>query len=194
MVNLARRLPLPLFRQAGATANRMASYASQSLDRYIKHMESTPNPKPSLFTKVLDTEKSGMTRQDILREAQGYIVAGSDTTSVTLTYLIYAVCQDHRVRDRLVAELATVPSPVSDKDLRDLHYLNQVISETLRLHTAVPFGLPRVVPVGGVTLRDTFIPGGTIVSTQSYSLHRDEGIFPEPDRWVFLIFNFGVLY
>lgn len=183
MVDLARRLPLPIFNRAGAIANRMVQYASQSLQRYTKHLENNPDTaKQTLFTKIFD-EKNGLSLQDILCEAQGYIVAGSDTTAVTLTYLVYAVCSDTRVRDKLAAELASLPETIADKDLRNLPYLNQVISETLRLHTAVPFGLPRAVPVGGATLKGMYIAGGATVSTQSYSLHRDPEIFADPDRF-----------
>ncbi|KAJ5671123.1 hypothetical protein N7507_000250 [Penicillium longicatenatum] len=183
MVDLGRRLPLPIFNRAGAATNRMVQYALQSLQRYTINLESNPETaKQTLFTKVFD-EKNGLSLREILCEAQGYIIAGSDTTAVTLTYLVYSVCSDARVRAKLAVELASLPEPISDKDLRNLPYLNQVISETLRLHTAVPFGLPRVVPEGGVTLKRMYIPGGKTVSTQSYSLHRDPGIFADPDRF-----------
>ncbi|KAJ6090523.1 hypothetical protein N7486_009338 [Penicillium sp. IBT 16267x] len=165
------------FNRVGAVANRMTQYASQSLQRYTKHLENNPETaKQTLFTKIFD-EKNGLSLQDILYEAQGYIVAGSDTTAVTLTYLVY--CYDKN----WLSNLRLSPEPVSNKDLRNLPYLNQVISETLRLHTAVPFGLPRAVPVGGATLKGVFLAGGTTVSTQSYSLHRDPGIFVDPDRF-----------
>lgn len=183
MVDLARRLPLPIFNRAGAVANRMSQYALQSLQRYTKHLENDPGTaKQTLFTKIFD-EKNGLSLREILYEAQGYIVAGSDTTAVTLTYLVYSVCSDARVREKLAVELTSLPELISDKDLRNLPYLNQVVSETLRLYTAVPFGLPRSVPVGGVTLKGMYIAGGTTISTQSYSLHRDPGIFADPDRF-----------
>ncbi|KAJ5646046.1 hypothetical protein N7490_002418 [Penicillium lividum] len=190
MIHLARSLPLPIFNHAAKVANRMNNYALQSLQRYTKHLEQNPtHPKQTLFTKLFD-EKNGLSLHDILPEAQGYIVAGSDTTAVTLTYLIYSVCSDKRIREKLVAEIATLPNPmaISDKDLRNLPYLNQVIKETLRLHTAVPFGLPRSVPAGGATFKGMYLVGGTTVSTQSYTLHRDAGIFPNPnlfhpERW-----------
>lgn len=159
-------------------------YAFQSIERYRKHLEENPsNPKPTLFTKIADQEKSGLSWTHIQHEAQGYIVAGSDTTAVTLTYLVYAVAQDTRVRDKLLAELTALPEPVSYNDLRDLHYLNLVINETLRLYTAVPFGLPRAVPAEGARFNGFYLPGGVTVSTQSYSLHRDPTIFPDPDRY-----------
>lgn len=180
MVNIARHVPLPLFKKVAESGKRVGLYAHQSIERYKRIIAEGPDAKPTLFTKLFDTEKSGLPHEEIKKEAQGYIVAGSDTTAVTLTYLIYAVSRDTRVRDKLAAEVAALPEPVLDNDLRNLPYLNMVISETLRLYTAVPFGLPRAVPSEGAHFNGFFVPGGTTVSTQSYSLHRDPAIFPNP--------------
>lgn len=159
----------------------MGMYASQSVDRYKKMIEENPStPKKTLFTKLFDSDKNGLPHDEIKKEAQGYIVAGSDTTAVTLTYLTYAVCGNSRVRDKLVVEVTALTEPIHDNDLRNLPYLNMVISETLRLHTAVPFGLPRTVPSEGFNFNGYFLPGGATVSTQSYSLHRDPRVFPDP--------------
>jgi cytochrome P450 len=189
LVKLGRYLPLPVFKKTADAGKRLGSYSFESIERYKQMIAANPNdPKPTLFTKIFDSEKSGLTHEQIRSEAQGYIVAGSDTTAVTLTYLIYAVSRDTRVRDKLVEELASIPEPVADRDLRDLPYLNHVINETLRLYTAVPFGLPRSTPSEGANFNGYFVPGGTTVSTQSYSMHRDPAIFPDPDdfkpeRW-----------
>ncbi|CAG7978243.1 unnamed protein product [Penicillium nalgiovense] len=184
LVYFGKYLPLPVFKRTIETGKRMISYTSQSIDRYNKMIIENPsNPKKTLFTKLFDTEKGGLTPEEIKNEAQGYIVAGSDTTAVTLTYLTYAVCGNKRIRDKLVAEVAALSEPIHDNDLRNLPYLTMVISETLRLHTAVPFGLPRAVPSGGASFKGYFLPSGATVSTQSYSLHRDPTVFPDPDTF-----------
>lgn len=185
LIKFGAYLPLPFFKSAAASGKRIGMYAHQSVQRYVNHLAENPeNPKPTLFTKMFDTEKSGMTQSEIRNEAQGYIVAGSDTTAITLTYLVYSVCKNPEVQANLVKELSELPEPVSDRDLRDLPYLNNVISETLRLHTAVPFGLPRAVPPEGAQFNGYFLPGGVTVSTQSYSLHRDPKIFADPERYI----------
>lgn len=182
LVKLARYVPVPIIKDTAKAEDRLKLYAVQSVGRYKKLISQDPsNPKPSLFTKLFD-EKSGMSYAEIIQEAQGYIIAGSDTTAVTLTYLTYAVCRDSRVREKLVAELAGIPEPVMDKSLRDLPYLNQTINETLRLYTAVPFGLPPLVPPEGAEFNGYRVPGGITVSTQAYSLHRDHTIFPDPEK------------
>lgn len=183
LMKIARYVPLPLFKESAQSGKRLGMYSAQCVERYKDHLSQNPSdPKQTLFTKLFDTEKSGLSTADIRQEAQGYIVAGSDTTAVTMTYLTYSVCSDSRVREKLNAELDSVPDPITDKSLRDLPYLNQVITETLRLYTAVPAGLPRLVPEEGANFNGYHVPGGITVETQSYSLHRDPNVFPEPDR------------
>ncbi|KAJ5976705.1 hypothetical protein N7501_000047 [Penicillium viridicatum] len=189
LVLFGRYLPLPALKRAVAIGKRMRIYAAQSVQRYKKILAENPsNPKKTLFTKLFDPEKGGLADDEIQKEAQGYIVAGSDTTAVTLTYLTYAVCGNRRIRDKLVAEVTVLSEPIHDNDIRNLPYLNMVISETLRIYTAVPFGLPRSVPSEGASFNGYFLPSGATVSTQSYSLHRDPTIFPDPytfnpERW-----------
>jgi cytochrome P450 len=41
-----------------------------------------------------------------------------------------------------------------------MRYLQACIKESLRLHPAVGFSLPRVVPEGGYKIGKTFVPAG----------------------------------
>ncbi|CAG7922134.1 unnamed protein product [Penicillium olsonii] len=184
LIKIARTLPLPFFKSTAEAGKRLGMYSAQYVKQYQDQISRNPSEvKPTLFTKLFNTEKSGMTFSDIRQEAQAYIVAGSDTTAVTLTYLTYHVCKNRQVKEKLLAELANVPEPVTDRSLRELPYLSQVISETLRLYSAVPAGLPRLVPSEGATFNGFYIPGGLTAATQSYSLHRDPAIFPDPERF-----------
>ncbi|RAK80786.1 cytochrome P450 [Aspergillus fijiensis CBS 313.89] len=190
MFKLAATLPLPIFRETVKAVDRLESYAVASIGRYYGLLKQNPkDPKPTLFTKLYDAGENGLSKDEITAEARTFIVAGSDTTAVTLTYLIYAVCQNSRIRDTLVAEIAQLPADFTDRDLRGLAYLNRVILESLRLYSAVPSALRRAVPAGGAHLAGYSLPAGVTVGTQSYSLHRDAKIFAdpeefEPDRWV----------
>lgn len=85
-------------------------------------------------------------------------------------------------------ELSALGDSFEVADLKRLPYLNHVIDESLRLYSAAPATLPRVVPAGGATLAGHRFEGGTVVSCQAYSLHRDAGVFPcpeefRPERW-----------
>ncbi|EOD47985.1 putative cytochrome p450 monooxygenase protein [Neofusicoccum parvum UCRNP2] len=126
---------------------------------------------------------------DVRTESTSLIFAGSGTTANTLTFLNYAVLSRPALQEALEAEVATLADGFTDADLEQLPLLNGIINETLRLYCAVPGSLPRVVPPGGVTLGGYFIPEGTTVSTQAYTLHRDEGLWEnaeefDPYRWL----------
>jgi cytochrome P450 len=121
-----------------------------------------------------------LTDHDIRLEAGNLIVAGSDTTAVTMTYLVWSVLKRPALQRRLEEEVATLPEQFDDAVLEKLPLLDAVINETLRLYGAAPGGLPRSVPKGGVTLSGHFIPEDFVVETQAYTLHRNPDIFPDP--------------
>ena len=159
----------------------MRMYSRQSMDRYQKRIIENPDAaRKTLFTKIFADKTLSQT--EITKEAQAYIVAGSDTTAVSLTYLVWAVCRQEDIKKKLIDELNNLVEDYSDDHLRSLVYLNKVINETLRLFPAAPSALPRTVPPTGAQLAGNFIPGGAVVSTQAYSLHRMTHIFPDPER------------
>lgn len=178
-------MPLPGFKDVAETVVKNKRYAEESLERYRSLVERDPaRPIPTLFTKLFrGEEEATLSFKEILDEAQAYIVAGSETASLTMTFLVWAVCRDRAVQRRLVDELRALPDNYDDAQLQRLPYLNQVIEETLRLYAVVPSALPRLVPAGGATLAGYFLPAGATVCTQAYSLHRNEALFPDPERF-----------
>ena len=181
--------PLPIMRAASETFKRTVAYGEQSIQRYKRLLASDPtNAPPTLFTKLFRAGDEGLPDKEIRTEAVAYIIAGSDTTANTLTYLLWSVCRDDKIKEALTTELLGLPDDFSDHHLKELPYLNQVIDETLRLYSAAPSGLPRAVPPGGAQLSGYFLPSGATVCTQAYSLHRDPDVFPSPEvfdpsRW-----------
>jgi cytochrome P450 len=69
-------------------------------------------------------------------------------------------------------------------------FLQACIKESLRLHPALGMVLPRVVPDPGVTICGVFIPGGTEVGCNAWTVHRDKDVYgPDadlfvPERWL----------
>ncbi|KAI0121149.1 cytochrome P450, partial [Xylariales sp. AK1849] len=141
----------------------------------------------NLFSQMLaeseSQEKQSLSDLSVRLEASNLIVAGSDTTAMTLTYLVWAVLKRPDLQSRVEEEVAKLNSAFGDAELEGLPLLNAVIDETLRLYCAVPGSLPRAVPKGGATLGGHFIPADTVVCTQAYTFHRDENVFPDPFRF-----------
>ena len=138
----------------------------------------------NIFAKVIeDCDKEGegtIDDMDVKIEAMNVIIAGTDTTGVTLTYLTWAVLQRPDLQAALEAEVAALGEGFTENDLISLPLLNAVIEETLRLYGAAPSSLPRVVPQGGTKFSGLYIPQGVTVDTQAYTFHRDPNIWSDP--------------
>lgn len=140
----------------------------------------------NLFGQMLaasdDYEKATITDKDVQDEAGNLIVAGSDTTAITLTYLVWAVLKQPALQSRLEEEVTQLSADLTLAELEDAQLMNSIIEETLRLYGAAPGALPRTVPEQGWTISGYQIPPGTEVSTQAYTLHRDPRVFQDPHR------------
>ncbi|OCH89927.1 cytochrome P450 [Obba rivulosa] len=131
----------------------------------------------------LKTHKDSLDELYIASECMDHLVAAIDTTGDTLCILIHhlSLPTSYPIQQKLHEEL--VKSSPGDFD--DLPYLDAVIKEALRCFGPSPMSLPRRVPSGGRTISGVFIPENTIVSCQSYTLHRlDTEVFPNPDEFL----------
>ncbi|ETI19665.1 hypothetical protein G647_08678 [Cladophialophora carrionii CBS 160.54] len=125
------------------------------------------------------------------------IIAGSDTTAVSLSSILYNLLRYpdtmRKLRDEIqeYEEQGRCGNPaVSFKESQEMPYLQAVMKEALRMHPATGLPLWRVVPEGGVEICDQFFPQGTIVGLNTWCAHYNEDVFgPDakhfrPERWI----------
>jgi cytochrome P450 len=148
----------------------------------IQNLRNANGNALNLFGQMLaasdsQNEKISLTDQDIREEAGNFIVAGSDTTAVTLTYLVWAVLKQPDLQIKLEEEITGLSDELNLPELESAPLLNSVIEETLRLYGAAPGALPRIVPAQGMRVAGYHIPAGIEVSTQAYTNHRDTSVF-----------------
>ena len=128
-----------------------------------------------------ESREAAITIPAIQSEAVNFIVAGSDTTAVALTYLIWAVLKEPELQKALEAEVAKLSPELGLDELNNAPLLNSVIQETMRMYLPIPGALPRLVPKEGAEFAGHFVPGGYVVSNQCYSVQRNPTWFPNPD-------------
>jgi cytochrome P450 len=152
----------------------------------LRHMRDDNGNTLNVFGQMLaaseSQEKGLLTSDDVREEAKNFIIAGSDTTAVTLTYLVWAVLKNPDLQTKLEGEMAQLSDELDMAELETAPILNSVIQETFRLYSAAPSSLPRVVPSQGMLVGGHQIPGGVEVSTQAYTTHRDPSIWADPLR------------
>jgi cytochrome P450 len=94
------------------------------------------------------------------------IGAGSDTTGISMTAVIYFLMKHpaclKKLRDEIDAatQQGNLSNPVTFQEAQKLPYLHATIKEALRLHAAVGQILSRVVPKGGAEVAGRYFPQG----------------------------------
>ncbi|KAI0537722.1 cytochrome P450 [Xylaria digitata] len=141
-----------------------------------------------------DPEKFSMSH--VLAGCTANMVAGSDTTSITLSAILYYLLRHPDCMRKLRSEIEEFRAAglVSDsfgfKETQQMPYLQAVIKETLRVHPATGLPIERVVPEGGATVCGRFFPAGTIVGINSWVAHRNTQVWGadadtfRPERWL----------
>jgi len=117
--------------------------------------------------KLLDLKDAGKIEEwDIQTTIGANIAAGSDTTAITLSAILYFLIKHPEKAKKLhqeISEYATsgkISDPVTFQEGQKMPYLTAVIKEALRLHPATGMILSRIVPSGGAVLGDYFFPAG----------------------------------
>ncbi|KAJ5635543.1 cytochrome P450 [Penicillium longicatenatum] len=166
---------------------RLLDHAQNALNRYRHHLAQSDNPRPNFFDKIMGEKghEAAITEDELVSNAKLYLVAGTDTLALPLTYLFYALLESPRVRARLLQDikLAELPQQPTNDQLRAVTYLDCVIDESLRLYPPIVGPLPRVVPEGGRMLGNCFVPQGITANPFTYLLQRNPDIFPDPETW-----------
>ncbi|KAM3077369.1 hypothetical protein ACMFMG_006719 [Clarireedia jacksonii] len=153
---------------------------------------------PDMVTRILmasEKDPKTVTRWDLISTCQSNIAAGSDTTAITLSSILYHLLKFPTTYQKLRKEIddaekeGRISDPITFKEAQELPYLQATIKEGLRVHPAVGLGLQRVVPPEGATLAGEFIPGGSTVGINAWVAHRNPTIFGadadtwRPERW-----------
>lgn len=122
------------------------------------------------------------------------VVAGADTTAITMRALFYYCLKDQRVWKKLQEQVRakfTGGSSIPISEARQLPYLDAVVNETLRYHPPVSMTMERIVPEGGLSLPDgSVVPASSLVGMNPYIVGRNKGVFGadadafRPDRWL----------
>lgn len=144
-------------------------------------------PVPDLLDLLMagsDPEtKRQMNTAEIRDNLLTFIVAGHETTALTLAWGLYLCAFDQSVQDKLRAEAQQVLQGriATAKDCEKLTYTRQVVDETLRLYPPAAF-LSRTAQKPDTLCEREVLAGDTIM-LPTYALHRNEQLWENPDAF-----------
>ncbi len=110
-----------------------------------------------------------------------FIVAGHETTALTLAWSLYLCAYDQDVQDNARAEAQSVLQGrvATGEDVAKLPYIRMIADEALRLYP--PAAMVSRTALAGDTLCDREVRAGDTVIIPIYALHRSELLWENPD-------------
>lgn len=124
---------------------------------------------------------------ELLGEGVLMMMAGSDTSSSSLTATMFYLVQHPTVLEKLQTDLrASFPtfSSIQPIAAENHKYLRACIDEAMRLSPPAPTNIPRVVGPGGIKVVNEHIPEKVYVGVPNFSIFRHEYSFPNPHSYI----------
>ncbi|KAL9686949.1 hypothetical protein QQ045_031344 [Rhodiola kirilowii] len=132
----------------------------------------------SRFLVESNKDPNNMIDHDLKDIILNFMIAGKDTSAVTLSLFIYMLCKNPLVQEKVLQEIRdtininddneehsveSFIAKISDSVLVKMHYLNAALTETLRLY-------PAVLMNGRCAEEDDTLPDG-------YKLRKGDGVY-----------------
>jgi cytochrome P450 len=161
------------------------------VERIIRERRSTGQDAGDLLSLLMqarDENGKPMSDRQLRDETFTILLAGHETTALTLSWAWYLLGRHAEIQDQLQAEISNVlgqRAPTVD-DLPKLRFTENVISEAMRLYPpayAVGRESLRACEIGGY-----FVPAGTTIFASQWVQHRDPRYYDDPtafrpSRW-----------
>nr|XP_027206501.1 cytochrome P450 2L1-like [Penaeus vannamei] len=123
---------------------------------------------------------------DLLVSIEDLFLAGSETTSSTLRWLVLYMALHPDVQAKVQAEIDGVVAKGALPSLADrakLPYTEATIMETLRMSSLVPRGIFHCNSEGDVNIAGYNIPKGSLLVPDMEKCHRDPQYWEKPDQF-----------
>ncbi|KAI8334343.1 cytochrome P450 [Chlamydoabsidia padenii] len=131
-------------------------------------------------------EEYELDEKDIIVIMADLIGGGSDTTSVSLNWLIVILSHHPQIQKRLQAEIdgfIQAHGRLPTFEERDqLPYLISVQKESIRFRSTAPLGVPHVT-TKNIVVRDYLIPKGTALIANSVGMHMNPDVYTDPETF-----------
>ncbi|KAL5753057.1 hypothetical protein ACOSP7_023233 [Xanthoceras sorbifolium] len=159
------------FLQGLINEHRSKKVGLENTNTMIGHMLSLQESQPEYYT---DQIIKGLILVTLL--------AGTETSAVTLEWAMSNLVNHPKVLKKARAEMdAQVGQErlIDEPDVSELHYLQSIISETLRLYPAAPLLVPHMSS-DNCTIGGYDVPRDTILLINAWAIHRDPKLWNDP--------------
>lgn len=159
------------------------------LDDIVANRRASDIEGDDLLGVLLHAQERGeQTDRQLRDELVTMLLAGHDTTALTLTYTFFLLDQNPEVRRKMYDELEAVcGGQPTFTDVRNLEYTDRVLNEAMRLYPPV-YTLFRE-PTEPVRVAGYDLPEGALCMLPQWVVHRSPRYYDDPetfdpDRWL----------
>ncbi|KAJ3042091.1 hypothetical protein HDV00_008173 [Rhizophlyctis rosea] len=203
LVPFIRKLPLSMNRQAHMRQNYIQTFMQNIInerreqrEKIAQGLESASDVRNDILQLCVmgkDEESGvGLTDLEVASHTILFLIAGTDTSSNTMTFTLLRLLQNPHTLQKLQAELDALPLDPSTNllthtTLKDCTYLESCIRESMRLDP-VAVNIPRIAEEDMVLGNKLFVNKGTVIFVSNGAMHVDESVWDapleyRPERW-----------
>ena len=138
----------------------------------------------SLLLDARDEDGSTLSDREVRDQVMTLLFAGHDTTTSTLTFLLYELSRHPAALARVLAEQDRVLEgrpPTADQLMSELPELDMALDETLRMYPPAWIGPRRALE--SFEFAGVQVPGGTPVNYCSWASHHLPDVFEAPTEF-----------
>ncbi|KAL2794783.1 cytochrome P450 [Aspergillus keveii] len=198
LINLSRRLWIvrqfvPRFISPRALARKRMVFMQQANATLDRRLAAKETDRPDLVGHIMkhQSDTLRMSNGELRTNTFSFVTAGSESTASALTAIVHFMSifpeWQERVHDEIVGTLQQTPG-ADTVTIGKLRYTRAFITESLRVHPAIPSPLIREAHADTIVYGQ-FIPKETFISTSIYAIHRSSANFHRateflPERWL----------
>lgn len=136
---------------------------------------------------IQDSQKDGLSMNQITAQCFLFFVAGFDTSSTNLTYAIFELAQNQTIQDKLRQHIRDIlkkhNGELTYEALNEMTYLHQCIDEALRKWPPISAVRRKVTQAYKLPDTNVILPKDTLIMIPIYAMHRDARTFPNPEEF-----------
>lgn len=177
-------VPRPGRMMSADALHQMKAMADQAIERRSGLATEGTLDLLDLLSAAMDPETDRkMTTSELRDNLLTFIVAGHETTAMTLAWAMYLVAFDPEVQNKARAEAQSVLQgrACTDADVEHLPYIRMIIDEALRLYPAAGI-ISRSAQADDVLAGQQIRKGDTVM-IPIYALGRNERLWDDPDAF-----------
>ncbi|KAL2835369.1 cytochrome P450 [Aspergillus pseudoustus] len=181
------------------TMDRFTKITEEEVDRYENSVATVgvDSQRTDFLAQLREKEKrlGKISQRDMINHLSNNLLAGSDTTAISLRAIFYYVIKNPQVYGKVQNEIDEADREnrlskfVTYEECLKLPYLQAIMKEAMRLHPGVGFPLERYTPSEGAEICGHTLQGGTNVSISAPVIHYNQEIYGKdadlfrPERW-----------